>query len=47
MNELVEVIIEELVVKLKYALREEQQFQEDFRQRVEKEFTFHMVLKKE
>ena len=38
MTELVEVIIEEIVVKLRYALREEQQYQEDFRQRVEKEF---------
>ena len=35
MTELIKVIIEELVVKLKYALREEQKYQEDFRQRVE------------
>ena len=38
MTELVEVIIEEIVVKLRYELREEQQYQEDFRERVEKEF---------
>ena len=47
MTELVEVIIEELVVKLKYALREEEQNQEDIGQQVGKEFNFFMVLKKE
>ena len=46
MTELVEVIIEEIVVKLKYALREEQQYQEDIGQQVGKEFNFFMVLKK-
>lgn len=46
MTELVEVIIEEIVVKLKYALREEQQYQEDIGQQVGKEFNFFMLLKK-